>query len=325
MISSNARCLTFAVKQKLLEEIVELRRCVVAEDGEDVRPLDDFIRALKGSSAVSPRHHFFHHRLRQAVFDTDAEAILRLIAELEQEKSSAVAIQAKQQDKYEFAKLALSELSQSIGINFVFDTQWHSANEHLLDATRELIENTYEDLAHAVRELLPEIYVFNNSGSAAFDFSAMTSIRFNGVLFVNRGDITAPETLADILVHQAGIAFASGWLATDPHLLGDANGVKGGARCNPRSADAASLLLSASGCAWHAMWAHNRSLSDSTPAHTRTLYENISALSTQQYVFRMRALAREYDLGTQLAQIAILTENMMANSGVTTSAHLEEM
>ena len=325
MISTFARSLNKAITDSLLARFHELRGSLVAENDEELLPLDQYIQALEGVAAAAPKDHFLLERLRQAIVQTDADEVRLLIADLAEQHRQAPAKQSKHQDTYEFARLALNELSQEIGLNLSLDTQWHAHNEHLLQVTQTFMDETNKDFSCAVHAVLPEIYVFNHEGHAAFDFAAMASARFHGLLFVNRADITGPETFADILAHHAGVAFASGWLATDPTLLGHRPGTTKSARSHQPLDRAANLLLSAIGSAWQAIWSSSRALSERTTEDMRTTYQRDAQLSMQNYLSQMRALAQEYKLATQLQPIAVITESMMENSGISISSHLEKL
>lgn len=324
MIWSYARSLNGAIKKNLISSLHELRASLIAEDGEDFQPLDDYIKVVEAADVVTPKHHFFQDCLKQAVVCRDADAVRLIVSEIQEELYSTSTKRAQRPDKYDFAKRALNNLSQETGLSIAFDTQWHADNQHLLQLTQQLMIDTQEEFSRAVHELLPEIYVFNHVGHADFDFAVLASAKFHGLIFVNREDITGPETLADILAHHSGITFASGWLATDPNLLGHPPGEAKAPKCHVPVEDAANLLLSAIGCAWQAMWARTRSLSDRTPRDMRTFHEYDSELSMKKYFFRMKALAQKYDLRTELWPIATVTENMMERSGISISAHFKK-
>lgn len=325
MILSCVQQLNQAVKEVLVKAFHELRSSLVVEDGDEIRPLDEFIGALESRSRAAPVHHLVFDELRTAIQRTDAVAIRRLVSRLEQEGRTPSFGGKGNEGHNGHAELAMSEMAFELGLDLSLDAQWHAANAHLLRDTKELMARTVAEFAHAVDEMLPEVCVFNTLGMSTFDCATLCSARFQGLLFVNRADVTAPLALADILARHAGMSFAMAWLATDPGLFGQAAAKSGKWNSSLALDDASDLLLCATGSAWQAIWEHHLSMSRDSPKADRAQHSANSRRLTRDYVTRMQHLAKSHDLMTELTPLAVLTENMIESAGVPLTTHLPQL
>ena len=322
LILSSAQQLNQAVKEVLVEAFRELCSSLILEDGDDIRPLNELIEALEKGNRAAPVHHLVFGELKNAVLRENPNAIRRLVSCLERGNGTACHEQTENNGQYSHVKFALAEMASQLGIEISIDTQWHAANAQLLKDSRKLMVGAAEEFAHAVEEILPEVVVFNTLGASNFDCATLYSANFQGLLFVNRADVTAPLAMANILARHAGISFAVAWLATDPELLGQNATAAGKWNSSLALDEASDLLLCAIGSAWQAIWEHHLSISGDAPKEARAQHEANSWILKQDYMSRMQYLATSHDLMTELMPLAVLTENIMDNAGVSLTTRL---